>query len=102
MARAKPVILKTRTFDSKKDATTFFQDMLNRYRPKQRVSDKDALHLAALLERHSEYEEKVGVGINHFEVMRAEYGTHCFRIVRIDGTGIDFSFRHCLTGPPAQ
>ena len=98
MARAKPVVLKTRTFNSRKDATAFFQGMLNRYRPKQRVSDEDTLHLAALLEGHSAYEEKVGVGIDHFEVMRADYGTHCFRIVRIDGTGVDFSFHHCITG----
>ena len=61
--------------------------MLNRYRPRQRVSDHDAADLAALLKRHSEYVEKVGVGIDHFEVMRAEFGTQCFRIVRIDGTG---------------
>lgn len=76
--------------------------MLYSYRPKQRVSDNDAVHLAALLERHSEYEEKVGIGIDHFEVMHAEYGTRCFRIVRADGTGVDFSFHHCITGPRAR
>jgi hypothetical protein len=70
--------------------------MLNRYRPTQLVCEEDAADLAALLKRHSEYEEKVGVGIDHFEVMRAEYGTQCFRLVRTDGTGEDFSYLHCI------
>ena len=101
MPRAKPVVLDTRSFDSKKDATTFFKDMLNRYRPKQRVSEEDASHLAALLKGHSEYQEKVGIGIDHFEVMTAVFGTQCFRIVRRDGTGDDFSCRHCIDGSRA-
>ena len=98
MPRAKPVVLDTRSFDSKKDATTFFKDMLNRYSPKQRVSEEDASHLSALLKRHSEYQEKVGIGISHFEVMSADFRTQCFRIVRTDGTGTDFSYHHCITG----
>ena len=98
MPRAKPVVLNTRYFDSKKDATTFFKDMLNRYRPKQRVSEEDASHLAALLKRHSEYQGKVFIGIDHFEVMGADFGTQCFRIVRTDGTDDDFSYRHCIDG----
>ena len=96
MPRGKPVVLKTRSFNTTKCAINFFKEMLNRYRPKQRVSEEDASHLAALLERHSEYEEKVGIGIDHFEVMSAKYATQCFRIVRTDGTGEDFSYRHCL------
>jgi hypothetical protein len=98
MARGNIVVLATRSFANQKEATTFFRTMLNRYRPKQRVSDADAADLAALLARHSEYHEKVGVGIDHFEVMAAEFGTQCFRIVRTDGTGEDFSYRHCITG----
>ena len=72
--------------------------MLNRYRPKQRVSEEDAADLAALLKRHSEYQEKLGTGIDHFEVMSAVFGTQCFRIVRTDGTGVDFSYQRCITG----
>ena len=101
MPRMQPVILETRAFYNKVEATNFFKEMLNLYRPKQRVSEEDATHLAALLKRHSEYEEKVGMGIDHFEVMRAEYGTRCFRIVRKDGTGANFSYRHCISSPRA-
>ncbi|MEH3116370.1 MAG: DCL family protein [Methylorubrum populi] len=102
MPRGKPVVLDTRSFDNQKMATAFFKSMLNRYRPKQRVSDEDAADLAGLLKRHAEYEEKVGVGIDHFEVMSAEFGTQCFRLVRVDGTGEDFSYPHCIAGGQAK
>lgn len=48
-------MLETRSFSNQKEATAFFRAMLNRYRPKQRVSDEDATDLAALLKRHSDY-----------------------------------------------
>jgi hypothetical protein len=102
MPKGKPVILETRSFVNKKEATAYFKGMLNRYRPRQLISEEDATDLAALLKRHSEYEEKVGVGIDHFEVMSAEFGTQCFRLVRTDGTGEDFSYLHCMTSQKAN
>lgn len=98
MPRGKPVVLGRRAFENQKEAMAFFREMLRRYRPKQRASDADATDLAELLKRHSEYGEKAGVGIDHFEVMSAEFGTQCFRLVRTDGTGEDFSYKHCITG----
>ena len=96
----KPVTIATREFESQGDGNAFFKEMLNRYEPGGRVSDEDALHLGALLERHSEYADKVGAGGDHFEVMMTEHGTQCFRIVRTDGTGTDFSYGHCVRGRP--
>jgi hypothetical protein len=100
MARSKPVELATQTFDKQADAVAFFKSMLNRYRPGERISDDDDLHLAALVERHSEYVAKVGCGISHFAVMMTEHGTQCFRIIRTDGSGTDFSYLHCIKGRP--
>lgn len=100
MARGNLVALATRTFATQALATSHFKDMLGRYRPTDRVSDLDALDLAALLERHDEYTEKVGGGVRHFEVMMTEHGTPCFRIVRTDGSGTDFSYRHCISQRP--
>jgi Protein of unknown function (DUF3223) len=97
MAPAKPVVLATRSFEKQGDATAFFKDMLNRYRPGERLTDEDSLDVASLLERHSEYITKVGCGVAHFEIMMTEHGTQCFRIVRTDGSGTDFSFRHCIS-----
>lgn len=91
------VTLDTRSFGSKDEATAYFRAMLNRYRPGDRVSDVDAGDLTALLKRHTEYRQKIGAGIDHFEVMAADHGTQCFRVLRIDGTSDDFSYIHCIT-----
>lgn len=100
MARGKPVEIAKRSFENQSKAIDHFRAMLGRYRPGDRVSDDDALDLSALLERHEEYAQKVGKGVAHFEVMATEHGTNCFRIVRIDGSGTDFSYRHCITQRP--
>jgi Protein of unknown function (DUF3223) len=93
MARGKRVELATRSFENQKLATAFFKEMLGRYEIGSRVGDVDSLDLASLLERHPEYSQKVGCGVGHFEVMiDKEHGTKCFRIVRTDGTGTDFSY----------
>jgi len=103
MSRGNSVDLATLSFPTQRAATEFFKEMLGRYRHGDRVNDTDSLHLAALLERHTEYPAKVGCGVDHFEVMMTEHGTQCFRIVRTDGTGTDFSYPHCIRGrPPAR
>jgi len=97
---SKAVEIATRSFGSQKEATEFFRAMLNRYRPGETVNDEDSLDLAALLERHPEYDRKVGCGVGHFAVMMTEHGSQCFRVVRTDGTGTDFSYPSCITGRP--
>jgi hypothetical protein len=97
MGRGKPVDLATRSFSNQGLAKQFFSEMMHRYKVGDRVSDLDALDLTSLLERHNEYHQKVGCGVDHFEVMITVHGTPCFRIVRKDGTGTDFSFIHCVT-----
>ncbi len=54
MARATPVKLTTIEFGKKTDALKFFQEMLQRYQPRQCVSPSDSIHLAALLKHHAE------------------------------------------------
>ncbi|WP_374466590.1 DUF3223 domain-containing protein [Ferrovibrio sp.] len=68
MGKARRIVLSTRTFDKAGDATNFFRGMLNRYAIGARVSAMDALDLMALLDRHEDKIEKIGVGIDHFEV----------------------------------
>jgi hypothetical protein len=63
MGKARKISLKTRKFDKARDATAFFAAMLNRYEIGDRVSLEDATDLTALLERHAEHEEKVGMGL---------------------------------------
>lgn len=90
------VNLATISFPTQNAAAKFFRDMAWRYEDCERISDEDAQHLSALLEWHTERDEKVGVGVDHFEVMWADYGTRCFGIIRTDGTRINFSYRHCI------
>jgi hypothetical protein len=51
--------------------------------------------LASLLERHPEASEKIGSGIDHFEVQSADFASQCFRVVRTDGTWARFSCIRC-------
>lgn len=102
MAKARKIVLETRIFEKAGDATIFFRTMLNSYLAGNRVSDGDADELSALLKRHDQTNEKVGAGVDHFEVDHApdEYSTQCFWIVRKDGSRIDFSYKHCLARRP--
>jgi Protein of unknown function (DUF3223) len=103
MGPSKPVDLATRSFERQGEATAFFRAMLSRYRPGERIAEEDSLDLVFLLERHAEYVVKVGCGLSHFEVMLTAHGTQCFRIVRTDGSGTDFSYRHCVSQcPPSR
>ena len=102
MGRVRRIVLGTRTFEKAGDGTAFFRAMLNRYSTGARVSDDDAKELLALLDRHDERDEKIGVGVDHFEVQAAPDGHpgRCFWIVRTDGSRIDISFKHCLERKP--
>ncbi|GGW23342.1 DUF3223 domain-containing protein [Streptomyces alanosinicus] len=59
----------------------------------------DDTFLRNLVALHPEYELKRGAGIAGFRVVRTEYGTTGFVVVRIDGTVNDFSWNACLTHP---
>lgn len=78
--------------------------MLNKYSIGDVVSSGDSLDLRALLNRHDEIVEKIGVGIDHFEVGAAPHGYtgKCFWIVRTDQSRIDFSFSYCLEPKPCD
>lgn len=94
--RGKPVVLETRLFENQTKAKDYFKEMLNRYSVGDRVNSQDEADLRALLQRHNEVSDKIGSGISHFEVMRAQFNTQCFCIARIDGSKIDFSYQRCI------
>lgn len=76
--------------------------MLYRHAVGARIPDPDAAELGWLLERHPEFRDKLGAGIDYFSVRNALYGTCCFEIVRKNGSTTDFSFHSCVDGktPP--
>lgn len=96
MPRRIKIELPSRSFASKTEAREFFQRMLHSYAPGETVSDADAVDLEGLLLRHPDADSKIGEGIDHFEVMEAEFRSQCFMIVRTDGSFDDFSLHTCL------
>lgn len=96
MGRSIPVDLGVVTFKSRTAAREFFQAMLHRYAVGDRVSSEDQTLLSELLKRHPDSLQKIGVGIDHFEVLGADFDTQCFHIFRTDGTFEDFSLHTCV------
>ena len=67
------------------------------------VSDRDCVFLMDLFQNHDEWKDKVGVGVAEIRVGDAEsvnpggWGpSSCFWLVRVDGSRVQISYRHCL------
>lgn len=91
-------------FERKKDAQDYIIRILDRY-VDQSLSGEALEVVLALLERHPDYDEKVGLGIQRIFVRQAPstYGLNikpkrCFYIKRVDGTEVEFSYKKCLHG----
>lgn len=81
-------------FKSEKAAKAFFSKMLGKYTDKQTITDKeDRDLLVELVKRHPSASEKIGCGIAGFFRDKAEEGTSCFYIKRIDGSHEHFSIK---------
>ena len=65
---------------------------------KTKISVEDAEVLLAILQLHPDAKEKIGVGVTHFSVRSADFGSQCFWVNRIDGTTEKFSYRACFHG----
>jgi hypothetical protein len=70
------------------------------------IDSDDGDFLLAILENHSEYDEKVGCGIEGFNVnpslnpsLHASGKGKHITFKRLDGTEDSFSYNHCLTFP---
>lgn len=98
MARAQPVCIAGIDFPKKSDALAHLRGILYLYRFdfEERIAGLDEEFLKAAINRHPDFLEKTGVGIEHFFVGRGDFGTRCFWIRRIDGTQVRFSFKSCV------
>lgn len=96
-----PVDLGSRYFSSGKETAQHFKEILWAHEPGDYVVDpQSTLDLRALLNRHPEVEQKVGVGLKNFFVDKDGWGGQCFWLERFDGSKTDFSFRSCIKGQP--
>jgi len=95
---AKRHTIGSHTFDTQTAAVAFIQEVLYRHPLLEPIHGADHEFLLELLKRHPRKEEKIGVGVKHFTVEKAQGGTQCFYITRVDGSRSDFSFMKCLRG----
>lgn len=96
MAKAQPVEIGNMKFSKKGDALGHLKSILNSYHPEERVSAEDEAFLLEALKNHPEVNAKIGVGVDHLFVRRADYGTKCFWVRRTDGTEERFSYKSCV------
>lgn len=95
---AKPISFGSLNFAKKGDAAAYLKAMLGRYDVGDKVSADDAKVLIAALAHHPDAAAKVGVGISHFSVRSADFGSKCFWLNRTDGTTEKFSYKSCVSG----
>jgi hypothetical protein len=85
-------------FATKAAAINHFRGMLHRHPIGVRIPEPDASELGWLLERHPEYCQKQGAGIDYFITEKTVYGKRGFRIIRIDKSSTDFSYNCSING----
>lgn len=93
---AKPIIFGSYHFKTITSAIEEARRRINQYEAGSRISSEDEHFFASLFTLHSEYEEKIGAGIDHIKVERDFHNKRCLYIHRIDGTNIDCSWPHCI------
>src|SRR5882757_391971 len=75
------------------------RDILYAYPIGARVTGEDSGFLLELLHNHPNATEKIGCGIEAFEVRQETSISRCFYLVRTDGTAENFSYKKCLNSP---
>ena len=86
-------------YKSKKQAKDFFSKMLAKYDIGETIDEQDSAHLHALIQLHTESEQKIGCGIKRFYKYKVEkWKKACFALERLDGSKTDFSVPHCIEG----
>lgn len=86
-------------YKSKKELLDRLKDYLQNA-PIGMITNKLAvkkMHL--LIAMHPEASRKIGVGIDHFKIVKNELGAgRGIRLVRLDGSEDSFSYKRCITG----
>ncbi|MCW0001515.1 DCL family protein [Pararhizobium sp. YC-54] len=95
MAKRQEIVIGGESFGTQAEARERFRSILYKYQLGENLDAMDAQFMGAALERHPEAAQKIGAGIQSFEVRAADYGTRCFWVVRLDGTAERFSFNSC-------
>mgnify|MGYP003382297895 CR=1 FL=1 len=87
-------------FPTKKSLAEYAGQLLWAIPLGNRVPQENEDFLRDFFELHPKYEEKIGPGVDHFEVRASPVDGRSpgFYAIRIDGTVEDFSYRDCANG----
>lgn len=85
-------------FLGKKPAYTHLRKIVNSHTPGDILPPHEAELFLDIVRRHPRAEDKIGVGIKHFEIDRGVGGTLCLKVVREDDTEDDISIKKCIYG----
>ena len=97
MAKSKPVVINGLEFKTKASAKLHIQEITKKsFGSAISTGDSEWDFLNSLLDRHPECIQKRGVGIQSFKVVRNVYKNLEWKILRTDGSKIDFSWINCL------
>jgi hypothetical protein len=87
------------TYRTQADVATACKNLLRWY-PGTTLDERATAFLTDLLAMHPDAEQKIGVGIDHFEIRKNRgFPSNGFYLVRVDGSETDFSYRKCLCPP---
>lgn len=87
-------------FTSKRAIIDTVHRIRDKYGNGELLSQNDSIFIYDLLTRHSENENKIGVGVKAFRAVISKYGDKAFNLIRIDDSETDFSYMKCINGKP--
>lgn len=99
MARSKGYIINGQFFKTKDAIRKKMREILYAYPVGAKVNDEDSAFLLEMLHNHPKAIEKIGCGIEAFEVRQETSISRCLYLVRIDGTAENFGYKKCLNPP---
>ncbi|WP_265497585.1 MULTISPECIES: DCL family protein [Providencia] len=96
MAKAKPVCFGDYQFRTQNAAKEAIREKLTRYQFGDRLNEEDETFFSELFQLHSEYEEKIGCGIEYIKVEKDFHNNKYLHIYRVDTSDVDISWVHCI------
>ena len=96
--KRKSIVVNGQEFKTQGNLKEFVQQMIDRYDDGDCLNSLDLSFCKSLLERHPDALAKIGVGVQSIKVLvTPPWKTKGFILTRMDGTGVDFSFRACVS-----
>jgi hypothetical protein len=91
-------------FKTKGRITQYVRDLIAAHSVGDVLQDGNHEFISELFKRHPEADRKIGAGIKRIEIILCPmYGKNkVFKLVRVDGSSTDISWRQCVDGKPPK